>query len=459
MTTVRFHGRLQRVFLIVFVSVLAVTACSSDDETAADPEPEVLAELESQSELGADLARLVASFGPNLDPVLIDEIVARGDESAVWVLVDLLRFQRIGTASAALLSDGLTRLGVTLNPERPWKSATNDLLTRAVAAPPDYERLKTDLLSAVDARWRPLLDVPHDLDFRWLAWGGVFIDDRPLGNNAACSGRGCIPALDFPGVTPADQGLWYSDDKIVFGVVINGEARAYQQNIMQVHEMVNDVVGGRRIAIPYCTLCGSAQGYFTDEVGGVALAEAMVFRTSGLLSRSNKIMYELGSQSIFDTFTGRAVSGDLFTQDVTLTQLTVQVATWGEWRGAHPETTIVAGDGGAGRVYPEDPLFGRDDNGPIFPIGELDERLGVQDAVVGATAPDGTSVAFVVADVKQALEVGTTVTYGGLQVTTDGAGLRIVTSGGAELPTHESFWFAWSQFHPETLLWTQADLG
>ncbi|MBA2632243.1 MAG: DUF3179 domain-containing protein, partial [Chloroflexi bacterium] len=29
--------------------------------------------------------------------------------------------------------------------------------------------------------------------------------------------------------------------------------------------------------------------------------------------------------------------------------------------------------------------------------------------------------------------------------------------GGEELPAHEAFWFAWSQFHPETLVWTPLD--
>jgi hypothetical protein len=26
--------------------------------------------------------------------------------------------------------------------------------------------------------------------------------------------------------------------------------------------------------------------------------------------------------------------------------------------------------------------------------------------------------------------------------------------GGDELPAHQAFWFAWSQFHPETVVWT-----
>lgn len=69
-------------------------------------------------------------------------------------------------------------------------------------------------------------------------------------------------------MTDAAGGSWYADDRLVFGVTIGGAARAYPKHMMEVHEMVNDTVGGRRIALPHCTLCGSAQAYLTDDVPG-----------------------------------------------------------------------------------------------------------------------------------------------------------------------------------------------
>ena len=119
-----------------------------------------------------------------------------------------------------------------------------------------------------------------------------------------------------------------------------------------------------------------------------------VLRTSGLLSRSNKVMYDLRTRSLFDTFTGRAVSGPLRAAGVVLEQTTVVTSTWGAWKRAHPRTRIVAEDGGIGRTYEDDPLGGRDDDGPIFPIGDVDPRLPVQAHVVGVIAPDGRPVAF-----------------------------------------------------------------
>lgn len=119
-----------------------------------------------------------------------------------------------------------------------------------------------------------------------------------------------------------------------------------------------------------------------------------MLRTSGLLSRSNKVMYELRTRSVFDTFTGRALSGPLHDARVRLRQTSVTVSSWGAWKRAHPQTRIVARDGGIGRDYPTDPLRGRDDDGPIFPIGPADPRLPVQERVIGVIARDGTAVAF-----------------------------------------------------------------
>ncbi|MFT4585714.1 MAG: hypothetical protein ACI915_005417 [Gammaproteobacteria bacterium] len=103
---------------------------------------------------------------------------------------------------------------------------------------------------------------------------------------------------------------------------------------MEVREMVNDTLGGRHLGIPYCTLCGSAQAYLTDELP--AGVERPVLRTSGLLIRSNKVMYDINTFSVFDTFRGDAVTGPLAEIGVTLHEVGVVTTTWREWKIAHP---------------------------------------------------------------------------------------------------------------------------
>ncbi|MEE2636431.1 MAG: DUF3179 domain-containing (seleno)protein, partial [Acidobacteriota bacterium] len=306
-----------------------------------------------------------------------------------------------------------------------------------------------ELFLLIEPRWAPFFDdVDSAIDWRAVAWGGVFIDDRSDATRGQICPRGCIPALDEPTVTDADGGAWYPDDALVFGIVVGDHARAYPKHIMEVHEMVNDTLGGRRLAIPYCTLCLSAQAYFTDTV-----AEFQpLLRTSGLLSRSNKFMYDIRTFSAVDTFTGEAISGPLLEAGVILEQTTVVTSTWGAWRREHPGTTIVAQDGGIGRSYPSDPLRGRDAAGPIFPVGDVDPRLGVHDVVVGVVDPNGVPIAFPVGAARLAVEAGEPVILAGVTLRRDSGGLRAF-AGEAEVPAHEAFWFAWSQFHPETRLW------
>jgi hypothetical protein len=164
-------------------------------------------------------------------------------------------------------------------------------------------------------------------------------------------------------------------------------------------------------------------------------------------------MYDLRTRSVFDTFTGRAISGPLHRRGVRLPRITVVTSTWGEWKRAHPRTRIVPRDGGIGRSYPLDPLGGRDDNGPIFPVGDVDPRLPVQAKVVGVIAPDGSPVAFPADVARAALARGERVELEGIELVRDGGGLRARVSGGDDVAAHEAFWFAWSQFHPETALW------
>lgn len=396
----------------------------------------------------AALDLLWDGLGPEITPEQIGNLAQFHDPRLAWPLTDLMRFLRTpSTVSAAQQAfEGLTGTGLAAS--NPWTEAVNLLIAWDTPAPPGYLEYKRQLFLLIDQRWAPFFSRPTDLDYRLLNWGGVLIDDRPLGDTDPCP-SGCIPALDDPVVTEAEGGDWLSDDFPVFGIVVGDEARAYPKHIMEIHEMVNDTVGGRRIAFPYCTLCGSAQVYFTDT-----LDTEIVMRTSGLLSRSNKVMFDLTTMSAFDTFTGVAVTGPLLEQRVTLDEATVVTSTWGEWRAAHPATTIVAEDGGIGRSYDLDPLGGRDDNGPIFPIGDRDTRLPVQEQVIGVVQEDGTAVAFPVADARWEMAIeGGDVEMAGVKLVPDGGGLRAVMADGSTATSHQAFWFAWSQFHPDTLLW------
>ena len=390
-------------------------------------------------------------------------IGASGDPRLAWLLSDHIRVY-IELASRTIRTQGLQPdefieisglieaaasqlTGQQFSELGAWNPLTSALIGWDIPEPPDYLAGKRNIYTPIEPAWEALMTDNSVLDWRIVSWGGVLIDNRPFDRtDDPCN---CIPAIDNPTVLTAAEATWPADDSIVFGVVINGEARAYPRPIMEVREMVNDSLGGRDFAMPYCTLCGAAQVWFTDDLPNGL--ERPVLRTSGLLSRSNKVMYDLNTNSIFDTFRGTADSGPLLTEEVALNGHTVVTSTWAAWREEHPNTTVLTQDLALGR----DPDFRntRDADGPIFPIGDVDPRLAIQEDILGVIQANGTPLAIHVNSAAAALGRGEVVEVGGVRVISSGDGVAAIDSDGNEIVGHQAFWFAWSQFYPSTELW------
>lgn len=415
-------------------------------ESAYPPAPEVPdGPLETQTAEAVE-ALLANVFGADWDVETVQGLVDGGDARTAWLIADFLRFYQTGPEKEVLTAAFADLTGAEYEPgqvEFVW--ATNHLIAWDLPAWVGYADAKRALFGQFDPTWDRFFAEDHGVDWRLVTWGGVGPDTRPLDDNGDCP---CIPSLDHPETTDASGGDWYGDRDIVFGVVVGDEAIALPKHQMEVHEMVNLTLGGRELGIPYCTLCGSAQAYFVDEVPGI---ERLVLRTSGLLSRSNKLMYDLSTGSAIDTFTGKALSGPLGADGVVLEQESVVASRWGDWKEAHPDTRILAEDGGIGRTYVDDPLGERDAAGPIFPVGDMDPRLTAHEKVVGVIAPDGTPVAFPVVATRAALAEDE-IEFEGMTVRLEDS-IRVYDSNGEEQVSHEAFWFAWSQFHEGTLLW------
>ncbi|MCG7495098.1 DUF3179 domain-containing (seleno)protein [Thalassobius sp. Cn5-15] len=408
-----------------------------------------------QGALSAELAAAVqlafvdsiteGQWGPDHSAAL-EVIRTSGDPRLAWVISDLLRFVTNRQLSRSLAETGVHLLNLPEITVNPWGHITDPLIAWDIPEPPGYLEIKRGIYTSIIPGWDRIF-IEGDIDWRLVSWGGVLIDDRPFDTtDDACN---CIPAADNPPVTSAAEADWLDDNDVIFGVVINGEARAYPRQIMEVREMVNDTLGGRDLALPYCTLCGAAQAYFTDQLP--AGVKRPVMRTSGLLSRSNKVMYDLTTYSIFDTFRGNALTGPHAKRGLVLDQATVVTSDWASWKAAYPETTVLAERLALGR----DPDFrnNRDANGPIFPVGDVDPRLPVQEDVIGVLTKSGP-VAFPRATAMAALQQGEQVAYKGVTLSRVAGGLRATDTAGKAVSSHEAFWFAWSQFYPETKLWT-----
>jgi hypothetical protein len=402
---------------------------------------------ELQAAVNSAFVDSMASPGWGSDQTKAIGVIARSkDPRIVWMISDLMRFVSSPRLNA-LLGDTASRLlGIRSPKENQWGIVTDHLIAWDIPAPPDYLRVKRAIFTNVAPGWDKLF-VEGNIDWRHVSWGGVLIDGRKYGmTDESCN---CIPAADNPKTSHAAGATWLKDDDIVFGIAVNGEYRAYPRQIMEVREMVNDTLGGRHLGIPYCTLCGSAQAYLTDRLPeGV---ERPVLRTSGLLIRSNKVMYDVNTHSVFDTFLGKAVTGPLAAKNLQLKQVSVVTTDWGTWKKTHPGTTVLVESLALGRNF--DFRNNRDARGPIFPVGDVDPRLPVHEDIIGVITALGKPVAFQRSKAFVALRKGDEIAYENVRLRLEAGGIKAVDTDGSDLGSHQAFWFAWSQFHPKTALW------
>lgn len=386
----------------------------------------------------------------------MDRIVAARDVRVAWPLVDLLRFEQGGPDGDVVEQALATLTGLEepryrevaaqlgADPDRAWVVYTELLLAWDVPAPPDYLRFKAAQHRMFDQRWDPFFDPGSDLDWRQVSWGGVPRDG--------------IPDLRDPEPVPAGGATSLEPDDIVFGVELEGVARAYPRDILEVHEVVNDELAGVPVVLSFCTLCGVATAYRATlrGPGADAVDGPLELGTSGLLFRSNKLMHDRATESLFEQFSGRAVTGPLHRAGARLERLPLEVVTWQDWRRAHPTTTVVAvPEGEDPEKYDGTFLDGRPADTPAFPTGTKDERLPPRTVVFGVDAPDGAR-AFPVEAVEETLAAGGAVELAGVTVAVVDGGLVARDASGAELASRQAFWFAWSQFRPGTLLWSPA---
>ena len=190
---------------------------------------------------------------------------------------------------------------------------------------------------------------------------------------------------------PSAEAAYLEADEAVFGISINGDSRAYPLRILDWHEMANDVVGGVPVSLAYCTLCGAAIAYD----GRASDGNEYTFGSSGFLFRSNKLMYDHQTQTLWNQFTGEPVLGRLAATEVKLPLLPVVLTTWQEWQAQHPDTLVLDVNTGYNRPYQPGSAYGDyfSDPDTMFPVWQRDERLATKSQIYGLNL-DGTPKAY-----------------------------------------------------------------
>jgi hypothetical protein len=158
-----------------------------------------------------------------------------------------------------------------------------------------------------------------------------------------------IPAIDRPSfVTPANAALWIAPKEPVLALEIKGDARAYPLQILMWHEIVNDVVSGVPVAVTFCPLCNSGI-VFERILEGTTLD----FATSGKLYKSDLVMYDRQSHSLWAQMEGRAIVGAR--AGATLKLIPANTLSFEDWRATHPTGKVLSRDTGHTRKYGVNP--------------------------------------------------------------------------------------------------------
>lgn len=273
--------------------------------------------------------------------------------------------------------------------------------------------------------------------------------DAPLEEiHQGCPRRDCIPSIDDPEFVKAGKAVDLDDDDLVLGLNHRGVVRAYPAFILNFHEVVNDSLDGDPIAVTFCPLCGSGVA-FHRRLGG----QVMEFGVSGLLHNSDLIMYDRGSGSLWQQITGEAISGPFRGSHLEAVPLTM--TTWGEWRAAYPETSVLKGVSGASYAN-KNPYGGYEESERLmFPARSGAASTLHPKQVVHGVRFDGGVAAVTERALRAEPELRMNVGGQDLlwRLHDDGrVEVRALGGEGPELVPTRMFWFAWYSFNTGTAL-------
>ncbi len=288
---------------------------------------------ETHAEDRALVERALSVFSPSASErsEAIAYFAERGEPDAAALFIMAMRFVRDPAIPEALEKITGETIGADWFGWMLWQEAHPEI------RPFDgFELVHAWAHGQIDPNFQLFLDgrKKHEIRIEEIVWGGVTKDG--------------IPALDHPRLLAAGAADYLNADDLVFGIEIAGDARAYPLRILDWHEMLNDTIGGIDVSLAYCTLCGSGILFETRVEGHT---EPFVFGSSGFLYRSNKLMYDTATNSLWNQFTGRPVVGPLTGSGIVLKTRPVVITNWAAWRDAYPNTRVVDTETGYPRDY------------------------------------------------------------------------------------------------------------
>ena len=125
-------------------------------------------------------------------------------------------------------------------------------------------------------------------------------------------------------------------NRIVIGIIRNGEARAYPIQFIGYHHQVRDVIGNQAVMVTYCTVCRSGR-VFLPEVDG----RKEQFRLVGM-DHFNAMFEDATTHSWWRQENGVAIAGPL--KGAVLPELPCEQMSLRQWLQLHPNSLVMQPD-------------------------------------------------------------------------------------------------------------------
>ena len=215
---------------------------------------------------------------------------------------------------------------------------------------------------------------PRKLDLGWRTDTSIHI--VPLSEFTALMKPDGIPSIDAPKFWERTRAKeFYFEHEPVIAIEKNGSAKAYPLSVLMYHEIVNDNLGELPILVTYCPLC-NAGIVFDRRLTFEGKSNLLDFGVSGMLRKSDLVMWDRQTESWWQQLMGEALVGKLAGAELTF--INSQIISVSKFFEAYPKGLILSTETGHTREYGTNPYTGYDDpvnKQPRLFQEEVDTRL------------------------------------------------------------------------------------
>jgi len=269
---------------------------------------------------------------------------------------------------------------------------------------------------------------------------------NPSVENALSGGPGKdgIPAIDNPKFKSISE-YTYSNDVQAIVLQSNDEVKVYPYNILTWHEIVNDEIGDKKVAVTFCPLCGSALVFDRELKDGLT-----TFGVSGALIESNMVMFDRDTESLWQQSTGKSIAGSYL--DTELEHVPFQLMSMGDIKNKYPLAIVLSEETGFARDYTQNPYAGYENTDTLIFDTSSKSNLFEMKEIMIVFKIDDQNFTTPMSQIKEGEVFSKNTDKGLIKILKNDGEITVSNNGGAKIPFYFEMWFSVFAQHKEDAL-------